>query len=143
MKKLLIFVVALVALIAFQYKVIVPFVYDVATTDLFLTDTETQANFNSINTSMTNYAFMNCNNHIRDELDSELTITFPSKPANAWDIAGYQYVINAEIEISSNTSAPYVRKYVCRIKYDNGSDQEGVMNSENWSVYGLSGLDDI
>ena len=143
MKKLLLFVVALVALIAFQYKVIVPFVYDVATTDLFLTDTETQANFNSINTSMTNYAFMNCNNHIRDELDSELIITFPSEPANAWDIAGYQYVINAEIEISSNTSAPYVRKYVCRIKYDNGSDQEGVMNSENWSVYGLSGLDDI
>jgi hypothetical protein len=143
MKKLLLILVGLVGLIVFQYKVIVPLVFDVAATDIFLKDTETEANPQSTNTPMTNYAFMHCNNYIRDEIDSELTITFPSEPINAWDIAGYQYVVNAEIEISSNTSAPYSKKYVCRIKYDKGIDQDGMMNSENWSVYGLSGLDDI
>ncbi len=143
MKKFLIFFAALVGLIVIQYKVIIPLVYDIAATDIFLKDTETEANTQSITTPMTNYAFMHCNNYIRDEIDPELTITFPSEPINAWDIAGYQYVVNAEIEISSNTSTPYSRKYVCRIKYKKGSDQDGMMNSENWSVYGLSGIDGI
>lgn len=143
MKKFLLFIIVFGALIAFQYKVVVPLVKDFATSDLYLTDLETEANIQSLSNPMTNYAFMHCNNYIRDELDTELAIAFPSEPINAWDIAGYQYVVNAEIEISSNTSAPYSRKYVCRIKYDKGSDQEGMMNSENWSVYGLSGLDEI
>ena len=143
MKKFLLLIAFFGALLLFQYQVVVPTLYDIAATDLFLTDTETQAKTYSINTPMSNYAFMHCNNYIRDELDSDLAITFPSEAINVWDIAGYQYVVNAEIEISSNTSTPYLRKYVCRIKYDKGSDQEGLVNSENWSVSGLSGLDDI
>lgn len=145
MKKfnILLLLIFLVALFLFQSRVVVPLVSEIASSEVFLTDTETQADSQSAITPMSNYAFMHCNNYIKDELGSEITINIPSEPINAWDIGGYQYVINAEVEISSETSAPSLKKYVCRIEYDNGSDMEGVMNNENWSVYGLSGLDDI
>jgi hypothetical protein len=144
MKKypILLLIIFLGALLLFQSKVVVPLVKEIAASDFFLTDTETKANSQSIDTQMTEYAFIHCNDYIQNELDSDYTTTFSSTPINAWDIGGYQYVINAEIEISSDTSAPIIKKYVCRIKYDNGSDMEGIMNSDNWSVYGLSGLDD-
>jgi len=144
MKKypILLLIIFLGALLLFQSKVVVPLVKEIAASDFFLTDTETKANSQSIDTQMTEYAFIHCNDYIQNELDSDYTTTFSSAPINAWDIGGYQYVINAEIEISSDTSAPIIKKYVCRIKYDNGSDMEGIMNSDNWSVYGLSGLDD-
>ncbi len=144
MKKypILLLIIFLGALLLFQSKVVVPLVKEIASSDFFLTDTETKANPQSIDTQMTEYAFIHCNEYIRSELDSEYTTAYSSAPINAWDIGGYQYVINAEIEISSDTSAPILQKYVCRIKYDNGSDMEGIMDSDNWSVYGLSGLDD-
>lgn len=145
MKKLpiLMLIVFLTALFLFQSKVVVPLIEDIASSGLFMKYTETQADSQSAMTPMSNYAFMHCNNYINEELGSEAAITIPSEPLYAWDIGGYQYVINAEVEISSSTDAPSLKKYVCRIEYDNGSDQEGVMDSENWSVYGLSGLDDI
>ena len=145
MKKLpvLMFIVFLAALLLFQSKVVVPLVSDIASSALFLKYTETQADSQSKITPMSNYAFMHCNNYVNEEIGSESAITIPTEPINAWDIGGYQYVINAEVEISSSTDAPSFKKYVCRIEYDNGSDQDGVMDSENWSVHGLSGLDDI
>jgi hypothetical protein len=133
----------LAGLFLLQSKVVVPLASDIAASDLFLTDTETQANSLSEITPMSNYAFMHCNTHVKNELGSEFTVTLPTEPINAWDIGGYQYVINAEVEISSNDNAPNLKKYVCRIKYEDGSDQEGVMNNENWSVYGLTGLDEV
>ncbi len=145
MKKfsILFLLIFLVALFLFQSKVVIPLVSDIASSALFLKHTETQADSQSENTPMSNYAFMHCNNYIKDELGSDITVTIPPEPINAWDIGGYQYIINAEVEISSDTTPPSFQKYVCRIEYDNGSDQEGVIDSENWSVYGLSGLEDI
>jgi len=145
MKKfpILILIVSLAALLLFQSRVVIPLVSEIASSELFMTHTETQADSQSQITPMSNYAFMHCNTYINEELGSEAAITIPSEPINSWDIGGYQYVINAEVEISSSTTAPSFKKYVCRIEYDNGSDQEGVLNSENWSVLGLSGLDDI
>ena len=136
-------IVALAALLLFQSKVVVPLMQDVASSEFFLTDTETKASSQAISTPMTNMAFMQCNNYIREQFDTEVSITFPSEPINAWDLAGYQYVINAEIEISENNSSPALKKYVCRIQYENGKDQEGAMDKDNWSIHGLSGLDEV
>lgn len=140
---ILLLIVFLGALLLFQSEIVVPLVEKIAASDFFLSDTETKANPQSIDTQMTEYAFTQCNEYIQNELESDYTTTFSSAPINAWDIGGYQYVINAEIEISNETTAPIIKKYVCRIKYDNGSDMDGIMNSDNWSVYGLSGLDDL
>jgi hypothetical protein len=136
-------IVGLIALILLQREVIMPLVYQVVKSDLFLVDSKDQGNMLAVSTPLTELAFMHCNKYIKSELDPDLTITFPDKPINAWSLGNYQYVVNAEISITSETTGTTTKKYVCRITYKNGDDQTGIADFDNWSIYGLSGLDDL
>ena len=120
-----------------------PLVYKVVSSDLFLKDSDDPGSEVAISNELTDLAFSHCNNYIKDELDDDYSVMFSSKPINAWSIGNYQYVINADIEINSNDEGIRLKRYVCRISYNKGSDQSGVMDPENWSVYGLSGIDEI
>ncbi|MDO9424699.1 MAG: hypothetical protein Q7T40_11010 [Methylobacter sp.] len=139
----LIFIASLVALVLFQHKVIMPFVYKVIQSDLFLVDSKDQGSQLPISTPLTEIAFMHCNNYIKSTLGSEVSISFADKPINAWSLGNYQYVINAEIDITSPTASTITKKYACRINYKNGDNDEGPLDFANWSVEGLSGLDSI
>ncbi len=86
---------------------------------------------------------MHCNNYIKSQLGPDTSISFPEKPLNAWSLGNYQYVINAEIDITSATASTTTKKYVCRINYKNGDNAEGSLDFTNWSIEGLSGLDSI
>ncbi len=127
-------------LILLMQKVILPLVYNVVKSDAFLIDSKDQASQLPISNSMTDLAFLYCNNHIKDELGADTTITFPKKPINAWSLGNYQYIINAQINVT-NSSGSSSKKYACRITYKNGDNQEGVNDPENWSIEGLDGLD--
>ena len=139
----LIFIVGLVALILFQYKAIMPLVEKVATSDLFLVDSGDEGSRIAANTSMTNQAFIQCNKEIRNTIDSETTIIFPTEALQSWSLGNYKYLINAEIEVGSDTGTTFFKKYACQIQYDEGSDLEGVMDSDNWTISGLSGISDL
>ncbi|MBL6985990.1 MAG: hypothetical protein ISR72_02905 [Methylobacter sp.] len=145
MKKysILIFIVCLTTLILIQQKVIMPFVYKVIQSDLFLVDSKDQGGQLSITTPLTGIAFMHCNNYIKSKLGPDVSISFAEKPLNAWSLGNYQYVINAEFDITSPTESTITKKYVCRINYKNGSNDEGSLDFSNWSIEGLSGLDSI
>ena len=145
MKKysILIFIVSLGALILFQKEVIMPFVYKVVQSDLFLVQSNDQGGQTSISTPLAGLAYKHCNSHIKSKLGPDVSIRFPEKPLNAWSLGNYQYVINAEIEITSATASPITKKYVCRITYKNGDNEEGSLDLSNWSIEGLSGLDSI
>ncbi|ASF47704.1 hypothetical protein [Methylovulum psychrotolerans] len=131
-------IIGLCTLFLTQQKVVMPFVYDIIKSDLFLVDSNDKASQLPISTHLTELAFNNCNTYIKSTLDPNTTITFPAKPINAWSLGNYQYVINAEV-----TTASGAHKYACRITYNNGDDQEGVADIKNWSVDGLSGLEKI
>jgi hypothetical protein len=145
MKKysILIFIVSLVALVLFQHKVIMPFVYKVIQSDLFLVDSKDQGSQLPISTPLSDIAFMHCNNYIKSKLGSDVSVSFADKPLNAWSLGNYQYVINAEIDITSPTAGTITKKYACRINYKNGDNDEGALDFANWSIEGLSGLDSI
>ncbi|SCN46751.1 hypothetical protein BPUTEOMOX_1201 [methanotrophic endosymbiont of Bathymodiolus puteoserpentis (Logatchev)] len=38
------------------------------------------------------------------------------------------------------SGAGFFKKYACQIQYEEESDLEGVMDPDNWSVTGISGL---
>ena len=120
-----------------------PFIYKVAASDLFLVDSKDQASQLPISTPLSDIAFMHCNNYIKSELGPDITVTFPEKPLNAWTLGNYQYLINAEVTITSDTAKTITNKYACRITYNDGDDEEGALDFDNWSIVGLSGLDDI
>ena len=145
MKKysILIFIISLGALLIFQKEVVMPFVYKVIQSDLFLVESKDQGGQTSISTPLTGLAYTHCNNHIKSLLGSDVSISFPEKPINAWSLGNYQYVINAEIDITSATASTISKKYVCRITYKNGDNEEGSLDFANWSIEGLSGLDSI
>jgi len=145
MKKhpIVILILALIVLIMLQREVIMPLVYKVIKSDLFLVESKDQGNMLAVSTPLTDLAFMHCNKYIKSELDPDLSITFPDKPINAWSLGNHQYVINAEISITSETSGTTNKKYVCRITYNKGDDETGIADFDNWSIYGLSGLDGI
>ena len=139
----LLLIVGLIALLLSQYKIIMPFIYKVVASDLFLVDSKDEASQLPISTRLSGIAFMHCNNYIKSELGPDVTITFPEKPLNAWTLGNYQYLINAEVTITSDTAKTSSTKYACRITYNNGDNEEGALDFENWSIIGLSGLDDI
>lgn len=141
--KPLIFIVGLVALILFQNKAIMPLVQEIAASGLFLEDTGDEGSRVATSTNMTNFAFIQCNKEIRDEIDSETNIIFPSEPLQSWPIGNYKYIINAEIELNSEDGSSFFKKYACSIQYDEGSDLEGVMDSDNWTVNGISGISEL
>ncbi|TAK65265.1 hypothetical protein [Methylobacter sp.] len=145
MKKysLIIFIVALATLLLIQKEVVLPFVLKVVSSDLFLIDSKDQGGQTPISTPLTGLAYMHCNNHIKSKLGPDVSISFPEKPLNAWSLGNYQYIINGEIDITSTTANTITKKYVCRITYKNGDNEEGSLDFSNWTIEGLSGLDSI
>jgi len=141
--KVFLFVVGLIALLAFQYKVVMPFLYDIAASDLFLEDSADKLDRVSTNTLMTDSAFSQCNKYIANELFPEHSFTFPEQPLNAFSLGNYEYLINADIEILPADAAAFTKRYACRIKYENDDDTTVLTDITNWSINGLSGLDDI
>lgn len=120
-----------------------PLVLNVVKSDLFLVDNKDPANQLPVSTSLTNLAFMHCNNYIKSELGPDISITFPKKPLNVWTLGNYHYVVNAEISIITGSSSTSTRKYACRIDYNNAENEEGALDFDNWSIEGIDGLDKI
>jgi hypothetical protein len=140
--KFALFIVCLIALIAFQAKVIMPWVMDVVASDLFLNDEPTEQE-KSESGQMLGYAFDQCNLYISSEVDSDVSVSYASDALNSWDIGGHQYVINANIDLMPENGSPLTARYVCRIKFTgDDSNQAEFTNADNWSVSGVSGLDD-
>jgi hypothetical protein len=138
----LLFIAGLAALLLSQYKVIMPFIYKVVASDLFLVNSKDQASQLPISTPLSGIAFIHCNNYIKSEIGPDVVITFPEKPLNAWTLGNYQYLISAEVTITSDTTSTSTKKYACRITYNKGDNEENALDFENWSIIGLSGLDD-
>lgn len=134
-------IIGLAILLAFQAKVVMPTIHDIAASDFFLEDSGDEANRMSADSLMTNAAFNQCNNYIANDELSDQTVSFSDNPINAFGLGNFRYVINADIEIQPVDSASFTRRYVCRIQYSNGSDTTGLSDSDNWSVDGISGLD--
>jgi len=137
----LLFIAGLAILLFSQYKLIMPFIYKVAASDLFLVESKDQASQLPISTPLSGIAFMQCNNYIKSELGPDVSVSFPEKPLNAWTLGNYQYLISAEVTITTDTANTSTKKYACRITYNNGDNEEGALDYENWSIIGMSGLE--
>lgn len=141
MKKYLLLLAGLGVLLAIMRFIIMPLVLEVVASDAFLVESKDEGSPLPISTPLTAIAFNHCNTYIKSELGNEVSVSFPEKPINAWGFGNYQYIIHAEFTIAGNASTP--KKYTCRITYQNGDDQTGISDFDNWSIDGLSGLDDI
>ena len=139
-KKILLFVVCLVGLLALQIKFFLPFMYDIAASDLFLVDSKDAANPMAISNDMTALAFSHCNTYIKNDLGEDKSVSFAGQPTNAWSLGNYEYIVNADVEISAKDQPSAMHHYVCRIQYSKGDDTSGANNIENWDVEGVSGL---
>lgn len=139
-KKIVIFVVCLAALLAIQIKFFLPFMYDIAASDLFLVDSKDSASPQAISNDMTALAFSHCNTYIKNDLGEEKSVSFAAQPTNAWSLGNYEYIVNADVEISGKDQPSAMRHYVCRIQYSKGDDTSTASNFEDWEVEGVSGL---
>ncbi len=139
--RIYIFIAGLLILLLSQYKLLMPYIYKVVASDLFLVDSKDQASPLPISTPLSGIAFMHCNNYIKSELGPDVTVTFPEKPLNAWTSGNYQYLISAEYTITDKTANANTKKYTCQITYNNGDNEEGALDFKNWSIIGLTGVD--
>jgi hypothetical protein len=144
MKKfsLIFLIIGIGALVLLTQKVILPLVYDVVKSDAFLIQSNDQGSQLPLTNSMTDLAFMHCNTYIKAELGDGVSLTFPDKPLNSWSLGNYEYVVNAELTMTSsaNTAA---KKYACRIAYQDGDNLDGALDFNNWSIEGIDGIDEI
>ncbi len=129
-----------VGLLVFMEKVVKPLIIDVARSDLFLEDTTGQGGPEADSATMFALAYAHCSTYIENELGDDTLINFAAKPLHFWSLGNYQYVINAEFEITDDTGVSQDKKFVCRIKYTGGAEGD-TSDYEEWSIEGLSGLD--
>jgi hypothetical protein len=141
--KIALFVITLVALLAFQSKLVMPMVYKVIASDAFLEDTDDVGSQIPVSTNMTHLAFKQCNDYIAKDLGENFAIVFPKEPINSWDVGNYEYMINADIKVTAKGATAVSKRYACNIKYKNKKDMTGASDADNWSVEGLSGLSDL
>lgn len=120
-----------------------PFAYNTAKSDLFLEDSGDDGSREAISNPMTDMAFKQCNDYIKSELGEKFTISFSSAPINTWGLGNYEYLINADVNINTNNSPAKTERYACRIQYDKSNDNNDTANNENWSIIGVSGIDDL
>jgi hypothetical protein len=144
-KKLLpiLFIVTLLGLLLFQKDVVLPFAEWVASTDLFLENSEDKGSRIANSTPMTSHAFNQCNIEIKNTFNDDISINFPHSALQSWSLGNYKYIINADIELTKASGESFLKKYACQIQYNEDSDLSGVMNSDNWDVLGLSGLSSL
>jgi hypothetical protein len=139
--RILLLIIGLALLSLSQQSFIMPFIYDVIKSDLFLVDTKDKGSELPISTPLSDIAFKHCNDYIKAKAEPDVTFSFPEKPLKAWDSGNYQYLINAEINMSSNNSGSVSKKYSCQITYnkgDSGAESEtDAMNIDNWTIYGV------
>ncbi len=141
--KFLIFAIGFIALIAFQAKVIMPWVYETVASDLFLVDSGDDPSRFSSNTEMTDRAFEQCNKNIASEILPNETLSFSESPTSAFSMGNFEYIISSDVEISPPDEASYTRKYSCRIRYLEKDDTTNITDPDNWSISGIAGLDNI
>lgn len=141
--KFFLFVICLIALFVFQKKGVMPIIYDIISSDFFLEESADQASQIAISNEMTNFAFNHCNTSIANNLDTEFSVNFSEKPISAWSMGNYQYIINAKIEMVPTDAASFIKSYVCRINYTEKDNLLIADDIDNWSVIGLSGLDNL
>lgn len=132
-----------IALGLIQYKGFIPLAYKAAESGLFLVDTDDAGSREATSNTYTEMAFKQCNDYIKDELGEKISVTFSSAPINSWGIGNYEYLINADITISDNTNPPKTERYACRIQYDPGKDTSDLPNKDNWSMLGISGIEEL
>lgn len=128
------------ALLLTQQKIVMPLIYDVIKSDLFLVDSNDKASQLPISNHLTDLAFNHCNKYISSKLN---TSKFTAKSLHSWSLGNYQYVINAEANFIDENQKPLLKKYVCRITYTKGDDQSGIENFDDWSISGISGIDNL
>ncbi len=135
-KTILLMIAAIAAMILLQREFLIPVAKDVATqSDLFLIESKDKASMFPVSNDMTVIAFQQCNAYAKTELGENAAVKFAEKPLNVWSLGNYEYVVNSEI-----TAPDGLKKYACRITYKNGDDTQGAKEAANWSLDGLSGL---
>jgi hypothetical protein len=117
-----------------------PVIYSVIQSDLFLVNSKDKGSDLPVSTPLSNIAFLHCNNYIKSKSTPDTTVSFSEKPLKAWDIGNFQYVIHAEINMTTNSSVPVTKNYVCRITYNKGDNEEDALNIDNWTIVGVSDL---
>lgn len=140
-KKIIIFGACLAVLLALQIKFIQPLLFKVAASDLFLVESKDEANAMAISNDMTALAYGHCNNYIKNEVGEEKSVSFTGQATNAWSLGNYEYIVNADVEISGKDAPGAIQHYVCRIQYSEGDDLAGAANFDNWNVVGLTGIE--
>jgi hypothetical protein len=142
MKKLLklaFLLLCLGGLFAFQRDAVMPNVYKVISSDLFLVDSDDLGDNIAITNSMAGYAHRHCNDYLRNEYGEDYRLTLAENAINTWDLGNHDYVVNSELTAQPKEGPSLVKKYVCRIRHDD----DDANNFDNWSLYGVSGLDDL
>jgi len=141
-KKVFLLFASVIGLVVMQREFLIPAAKDAAKSDLFLIDSKDQGSMITQSNEMTQFAFQHCNVYLKKDLDEKTTVVLPEKPLNAWSLGNYEYIVSAEADVSHEGSAPKKHKYVCRISYKNGDDISGAKDFNNWSLDGLSKVDD-
>ncbi len=140
-KKIVVFALCLAVLLAVQIKFVQPLLLNIAASDLFLVESKDEANAMPISNDMTAMAYAHCNNYIKNELGEDKSVSFTGQATNAWSLGNYEYIVNADAEISGKDAPGEIHHYVCRIQYNEGDDVSGAANFDNWSVVGMTGIE--
>lgn len=126
------FILFIVGLYASLNKIIVPFVMDVAKSDLFFEKEDESEELGKISNERTGFAFDQCKSAMKEANHVPDGSRFADAEYEAWALGGKTYLIRSHVGVSSE-SGLVDRKYACKIKFAGGD----MGDAGNWSVLGV------
>ncbi len=130
-KSLITFFVFLIAAYVLLIKGITPFVTEVATSDLFLIQSDDPAEkFTSVKNEKTQAAVAHCSQHLQENFDLAPSARLDTNEYTAWALGNYTYIIKSYVISSGTTQDPANKLFACRIQYEGGDEY----SAENWSI---------
>ncbi|TAN51946.1 MAG: hypothetical protein EPN21_05235 [Methylococcaceae bacterium] len=132
--KVVLFVLFVVFLYVVTMKVIMPIVFKVMDSGLYLKKTEDDP-VGELRNARTYAALLHCENQLRESGGLART-TRPSAGEDeykAWGLGDHTYVIKAMLDIPGQENKLVRTSVACKIKYDEGDESD----PDNWSILGV------
>lgn len=132
--KIALFLLFVVFLYVVTMKVILPIVFEVMESGLYLKKTEDDP-VGELHSARTYTALLHCENDVR----ASKGLTNASRPSatedeyKAWGLGDHTYVVKAILDVPGPDKNLVRTSVTCKIKYDDGDESD----PDNWSILGM------
>jgi hypothetical protein len=127
---LILFIILLYAILE---KAVIPFVMDVAESELFFENAAEEEQLGNVRNERTDFALMHCKNSIKEDGMLPENADFLNSKYDAWALGNRTYIVRSGVTVMDPEKGHVDRKFACKIRLVENDPTD----FKNWSILGI------